>query len=101
MNLEITYNWFYLQLSFKRDGEGEVTKAVIVLHSELAGMPFVWNFHCISADKSMVTSVVIFFGEESVINVTNKNNLVMIILSDSERSRSLNRAVFVTGLQTE
>lgn len=42
-----------IKLSFKRDGDDEESKVLIVLHSELAGMPFVWNFHCSPADKSM------------------------------------------------
>ncbi|XP_045209832.1 non-homologous end-joining factor 1-like [Mercenaria mercenaria] len=42
-----------IKLSFKREADSEERKVMLVLHSELAGMPFIWNFQCRPADKSM------------------------------------------------
>lgn len=44
-----------IKLSFKREADSDERKVMLVLHSELAGMPFLWNFQCRPADKSMGT----------------------------------------------
>jgi hypothetical protein len=56
-----------LQLSFKREADSDERKVMLVLHSELAGMPFLWNFQCRPADKSMVRKV--FYVKEIIKHV--------------------------------